>query len=94
MTPGIFFSKAVDRRSKSPEALVPTIVTLPSKYSKGKSPCKTFQAGMILKFFVSVGYTHRLPSGLVGITKSAIFMWFMPVASPNAFSLEALDDLI
>ena len=44
VTPGIFFSTGVERRSNNPEAEVPTNATLPSKNSGSITPDKTSAA--------------------------------------------------
>ena len=69
VTPGIFFSKADDLKSNNPDALVPTTVILPSKYSGSTVPSSICHAGIIFMLSVLVEYIQRLPSGLVGITK-------------------------
>ena len=52
VTPGIFFSVGVDRRSRRPAAEVPTSVTLPSKNSGGINPEITSPAETVGIFLV------------------------------------------
>ena len=52
VTPGIFFSMGVDRRSNKPAAEVPTNTTLPEKKSGSTEPDKTSQAETVTKSLV------------------------------------------
>ncbi len=54
VTPGIFFSIGVDRRSNKPEAEVPTRAILPSKNSGLITPEMTSDAETVVIFLTGV----------------------------------------
>ena len=72
VTPGIFFSKADDLKSNNPDALVPTTVILPSKYSGSTVPSSICHAWQILDGTVDPEYFDGKIT-VVGTSASGLF---------------------